>query len=246
MRGVAAQAIARIDLRSQRGEHPRIGALDVVPFVPLGRYAHGRVHRACPRLRRLAGAAVRAAGLSCTPGPPRDPTGGSWPTSVGLVSRACRRPLPPTDGAPDYGPRRTHPTAGATVVGARPFLIAWNIQLESEDLGLARRIASQIRERDGGLPAVQALGIPLVSQGCVQVSMNLLDHGRTPMWRVFERFASSRRLRAPPSAIRSSSGWHPSSVPGHGRSHRRGPTDGVRGRAGHRGRSLAGHPRRHQ
>jgi glutamate formiminotransferase len=73
------------------------------------------------------------------------------------------------------------------VTGARPFLVAWNIQLASRDLALARDIAHRVRERDGGLPAVQALGIPLETLGCVQVSMNLLDIERTPMWRVLER-----------------------------------------------------------
>ena len=77
---------------------------------------------------------------------------------------------------PDFGPATPHPTAGATVVGARPFLIAWNIQLSTTDVAVARRLAGQVRERDGGLPAVQALGIDLASQGCVQLSMNVLDH----------------------------------------------------------------------
>ena len=101
--------------------------------------------------------------------------------------------LATADGAPDFGPRRPHPTAGATIVGARPFLIAWNIQLDVRATStLARRIATAIRERDGGMPAVQALGIPLASMGCVQVSMNLLDHERTPMWRVLERVRGPR------------------------------------------------------
>ena len=89
-------------------------------------------------------------------------------------------------GEPDYGPARPHPTAGATAVGARPFLIAWNIQLSTSDVAVARRIAGRIRGRDGGLPAVQALGIDLASQGCAQLSMNLLDHESTPLWRVWE------------------------------------------------------------
>lgn len=186
MQAVAAQAIARIDLRSQRGQHPRIGALDVVPFVPLG----DTPMDVCIELARAFGSWLAD----------------RYTLPVFLYARAAARPdrrvladirrpgleglsaaLEAEDGAPDFGPRRVHPTAGATVVGARPFLIAWNIQLDGDDLGLARRIASLIRERDGGLPTVQALGIPLASMGCVQVSMNLLDHERTPLWRVFER-----------------------------------------------------------
>lgn len=186
MRLVAAQTVARIDLRTQHGQHPRVGALDVVPFVPLG----DTPMDTCIELARDFGAWLAE----------------RYTLPVYLYGRAAsradrhvladiRRPgfeglgaaLAAADGAPDFGPRRAHPTAGATVVGARPLLIAWNIQLESHDLGLARRIAATIRERDGGLPAVQALGIPLASMGCVQVSMNLLDHERTPMWQVFER-----------------------------------------------------------
>ena len=186
MGAVAAQAVARIDLRSQRGQHPRIGALDVVPFVPIG----DTPMDVCIELARDFGAWLAD----------------RYTLPVYLYARAATRPdrrvladirrpgfeglseaLEAADGAPDFGPRRVHPTAGATAVGARPPLIAWNIQLDTTDLALARRIAHLIRERDGGLPGVQALGIPLTSQGGVQVSMNLLDHQRTPMWRVFER-----------------------------------------------------------
>jgi glutamate formiminotransferase len=99
------------------------------------------------------------------------------------LAAALARP----DAAPEFGPARPHPTAGATVTGARPFLVAWNIQLASHDVSVARDIARRIRERDGGLPAVQALGIALDTLGCVQVSMNLLDVARTPMWQVMER-----------------------------------------------------------
>ena len=95
------------------------------------------------------------------------------------------------------GPPVRIPRAGATVVGARPFLIAFNIQLSTTDVAVARRIAARIRERDGGLPAVQALGIDLASQGCAQLSMNILDHERTPLWRVWEeaeRLAAAERV----------------------------------------------------
>ena len=100
-------------------------------------------------------------------------------------------------GEPDFGPDRPHPSAGATVIGARPVLIAWNIQLSSTDVAVARRIAGRIRERGGGLPSVQALGIDLASQGCVQLSMNILDHQRTPIWRVWdeaERLAAAESV----------------------------------------------------
>jgi glutamate formiminotransferase len=185
-KALATEAIARIDLRHQHGQHPRIGALDVVPFVPLG----DTPMETCIGLAEAFGAWLAD----------------RYRMPVYLYARAARRPervvladirrpafeglaaaLAEADGAPEFGPSRPHPTAGATVTGARPFLVAWNIQLDSRDLALARTIARRIRERDGGLPAVQALGIPLATLDRVQVSMNLLDVVRTPMWQVLER-----------------------------------------------------------
>jgi glutamate formiminotransferase len=186
MRALATEAIARIDMRRHQGRHPRIGALDVVPFVPVGETRMAT----CVGLAEAFGAWLAE----------------RYRLPVFLYARAARRPgrviladirrpgfeglasvLGNPDGSPDFGPHRPHPTAGATVTGARPFLVAWNIQLASRDVSLAQRIARSIRERDGGLPAVQALGIALETQGAVQVSMNLLDVERTPMWRVLER-----------------------------------------------------------
>ena len=185
MEAAAAAAIERIDLRIHRGQHPRIGAVDVVPFVPL----EGTTMAACVSVARDF--AARAAERFGVP--------------VYLYAEAAMRPerrvlsdirKPQFEGlaaviatpghAPDFGPARVHPTAGAMVVGARPFLIAYNINLESQDVGLAKRIASTIRERNGGLPRVQALGLYLEDLGCAQVSMNLLDHTVTPLWRVWE------------------------------------------------------------
>ncbi|MFN8517975.1 MAG: glutamate formimidoyltransferase [Chloroflexota bacterium] len=186
MRALATEAIARIDLRQQHGRHPRIGALDVAPFVPVGETPM----TTCVRLAQEFGAWLAD----------------RYRIPVYLYAAAARRPdrriladirrpafeglleaLRAPDGRPDFGPARPHPTAGATVAGARPFLVAWNIQLDTRDLTVARAIARAIRERDGGLPAVQALGIRLDALGCVQVSMNLLDVARTPMWLVLER-----------------------------------------------------------
>ncbi len=186
MRALATEAIARIDLRRQHGRHPRIGALDVAPFVPVGETPMAT----CVRLAEDFGAWLAD----------------RYRLPVFLYANAARRPdrriladirrpgfegladaLAAPGGRPEYGPPRRHPTAGATVTGARPFLVAWNIQLDTRDLAIARSIARAIRERDGGLPAVQALGIQLDALGCVQVSMNLLDVARAPMWLVLER-----------------------------------------------------------
>mgnify|MGYP001817472076 FL=1 len=192
----AEAAIEHVDLRAHAGHPPHIGAVDVIPFVPLG----DTTMEQC-----VAGARTFAERLA-----------ERFELPVYLYREAAQRPdrrqladvrrpgfeglaewMVSPAGEPDFGPTRPHPTAGATVVGARPFLIAWNIQLSSTDVAVARRIAGRIRERGGGLPAVQALGIELASQGCVQLSMNILDHQRTPIWRVWdeaERLAAAESV----------------------------------------------------
>ena len=185
MEAAVGVAIERIDMNRQTGRHPRIGAVDVIPFVPLG----DTTMEQCVVGAREFGARLAE----------------RFDLPVYLYAKAARRPdrqilahvrrpgyeglaraMAEPGGEPDFGPARPHPTAGASVVGARPFLIAWNLQLSTTDAAVARRIAGRIRARDGGLPAVQALGIELESQGCAQLSMNLLDHETTPLWRVWE------------------------------------------------------------
>ncbi len=178
-------AIERIDMNQHVGRHPRIGAVDVIPFIPLGDTTMDQ----CVTGAREFGARIadryelpvylyaRAARV-----PERAVLADVRRSRYEGLAEAMARP----DGRPDFGPTRPHPTAGATVVGARPSLIAWNIQLSTTDVSVASRIASRIRARDGGLPAVQALGIELASQGCTQLSMNILDHEVTPLWRVWE------------------------------------------------------------
>lgn len=193
MEAAIAVAIERIDMRTHVGRHPRIGAVDVIPFVPLGDTTMAQcVDGARAFAERIADHfelpvyLYREAALR----PDRRSLAAlRKPGFEGLIQSVAD-----PDGRPDFGPAQPHPTAGATVVGARPLLIAWNIQLSTTDVWIARRLASRIRERDGGLAAVQALGIDLVSQGCAQLSMNILDHQRTPLWRVWqeaERLASA-------------------------------------------------------
>jgi len=173
----------RIDLNRHRGEHPRMGAADVVPFVPVQDVSMEQ----CVDLARRLGERV----------------GRELEIPVFLYARAATRPdresLPAIrkgefeglreqigkDPAklPDFGPPRIHPTAGCTAIGARPFLVAYNIYLETSDVGLAHRIAKTIRTSSGGLPAVQAKGFDVGGQA--QVSMNLLDIDVTSPARVF-------------------------------------------------------------
>lgn len=185
MERVVEIAVERIDMRTHRGNHPRIGAVDVVPFVPLGDTTMARcVEGARSFAARIADRFDLPVYLYAEAALRQDRrvlADIRRPGFEGLPEAMAQATL-----APDFGPSRPHPTAGATVVGARPFLIAWNIQLSTTDLAVAKRLAGRVRERDGGLPAVQALGIDLPSQGCVQLSMNLLDHGRTSLWRIWE------------------------------------------------------------
>jgi glutamate formiminotransferase len=174
-----------IDLTDHRGVHPRIGSLDVVPFVPLGDVPLA----VSAELARTAGRR-----LASELGLPVFLYGAA-------AAHPDRVPLPAVRGrgfealaagaglAPDLGGPGPHPTAGATAVGARPFLIAYNVDLVSRDLDLARRIAAAIRERGGRLPTVRAIGLWLPERGRVQVSMNLLDFRVTPPAVAFDAVA---------------------------------------------------------
>jgi glutamate formiminotransferase len=197
-----ARACARlIDLNRHRGVHPRMGALDVLPFVPVGaatRLAGGAepdldcaalAERAGRRIADEAGIPVYLYGAAA-----RRPERAALPAVRGRGFEALRAALaagegsiegsgsaPPNPGrTPDLGGPGLHPTAGAVAVGAREVLIAYNVELAGADLELARAIAAAVRERDGGLPAVRAMGVAVEGRGLVQVSMNLLDYKVTP------------------------------------------------------------------
>ncbi len=185
LEAAVAVAVAEIDMEHHVGEHPRIGAVDVIPFVPLAETTMAE----CVALARAFGARLAE----------------RFELPVYLYAEAAMRPdrvrladvrrgqyeglkeaIGQRGREPDFGPARTHPTAGAVAVGARPFLIAYNINLASPDVELARRIARRIRESGGGLPRIQANGFWIEELGMAQVSMNLLDFTVTPMWRVWE------------------------------------------------------------
>ena len=198
-----ARACARlIDLNRQRGVHPRMGALDVVPFVPLGEATSLRggvdpdldcaalAERAGRRIAAEAGIPVYLYGAAA-----RRPERAALPAIRGRGFEALRAALAGRE--PDLGGPGLHPTAGATAVGARELLIAYNVELAGADLELARRVAAAIRERDGGLPAVRAMGVALEQRGLVQVSMNLLDYKVTPP---AAAFAAVARLAEPAGA----------------------------------------------
>jgi glutamate formiminotransferase len=178
-------AVQHIDLRVHTGEHPRLGAVDVVPFVPL----EGAAMADCVSLARDTASAVAD----------------RFEIPVFLYGAAATRPartkledirrgqfeglaakLATPEWAPDFGPSRPHPTAGASVVGARMPLVAYNINLDTDRLDIAKAIAATVRTSSGGLPCVKAMGISLADRRLVQVSMNLTDFTTTPIHVVFD------------------------------------------------------------
>ncbi|MBF8299941.1 MAG: Glutamate formimidoyltransferase [Acidobacteria bacterium] len=178
-------AVAAIDLRTHSGEHPRLGAVDVVPFVPL----EGATMDDCVTLARETGAEVAR----------------RFQVPVFLYEEASTNParknledirrgefeglaakMSSPGWAPDYGPREPHPSAGASVIGARRPLIAYNINLATNRLEVAKKIAAAIRSSSGGFRHVKAMGIALEDRGIVQVSMNLTNYEQTPIFMVFE------------------------------------------------------------
>ena len=179
------RAVADIDLRSHRGEHPRMGAVDVVPFVPI----EGVTMADCVALARKVGAEIaRRFNVPVY----LDEEASNNPARKNLedIRRGEFEGLAAKMGsegwAPDFGPASPHPSAGATVVGARMPLIAYNINLATDRLEVAKKIAAAIRHSSGGFRYVKAMGITLNARGIVQVSMNLTNYEKTPIFRVFE------------------------------------------------------------
>jgi glutamate formiminotransferase len=178
-------AVSNIDLRTHRGEHPRMGAVDVVPFVPI----EGVTMAECVELaKKVGGAVAQRFGIpvylyeDASTNPARknleDIRRGEF---EGLGAKMT------TQGwAPDFGPGAPHPSAGASVIGARMALVAYNINLASDRLDVAKKIAAAIRHSSGGYRYVKAAGFKLEDRGIVQVSMNLTNYEKTPIFRVFE------------------------------------------------------------
>ena len=182
----AEKAVAVIDLTVHKGEHPRIGALDVCPFVPVS----GVTMEDCVAIARTVGERIAR----------------ELKVPVYLYEEAATRPdrraLPDIrkgefeglreeiktnpERAPDFGPRQLHPTAGASVVGARAPLIAFNVNLGTPDVQIAKKIAHAIRESSGGLKYVRAKGFALKDRGIVQVSINMVNYKGTPLFRAYE------------------------------------------------------------
>jgi len=175
-----------IDLNKHKGQHPRMGALDVLPFIPIS----GVTMDDCVEIANRVGARIAK----------------ELKIPVYLYEAAARKPerrnlenirkgefeglreaiVSDESRYPDYGPRMIHPTAGATAVGARMPLIAFNVNLRTKDVSIAKLIAKKIRASNGGLPSVKALGFMLEERGMAQISMNLTDYTVTPISKVYD------------------------------------------------------------
>ena len=179
------RAISAIDLRTHRGEHPRLGAVDVVPFVPIA----GVTMADCVALAKHVGAEV-ASRFGLPIYLYEDASSQPHRKSLEDIRRGEFEGLAAkmSDPAwtPDFGPAQPHPSAGASVIGARMPLIAYNINLATNRVDVAQKIAAAIRMSSGGFRFVKAMGIALEDRGIVQVSMNLTNYEKTPIFRVFE------------------------------------------------------------
>jgi len=182
---VAKSAVELIDLTKHKGTHPRMGAVDVIPFIPI----KGVTMEDCVEISKMVGEKI----------------GVELKVPVYLYAESStreeRRSLPnirqgefegffekikDPNWKPDFGPSEVHPTAGVTAVGAREFLIAYNIYLNTKDVNIAEKIAKSIRESSGGLRFIQAKGMYIEEKGMAQVSMNVLNYKKAPLYRVFE------------------------------------------------------------
>jgi glutamate formiminotransferase len=190
----AQVAIARIDLKQHQGGHPRVGAVDVIPFIPLRNvtmescvelaHSFGRRYNAQtnipvyfyeeaamrPERKRLE--VIRK---------------GQYEVLRSEITRPERRP--------DLGAPKLHPTAGATVIGARKFLVAFNVNLETNDVKVAKEIAKLVKDPSGGFAQVKAIGLSLEERGLVQVSMNIVDYEKSGLYRVLERIRMEAEKR---------------------------------------------------
>lgn len=186
MMAVSSKAIELIDLNNHQGQHPRMGAVDVIPFIPISDMTMDD----CVKIANEFGAEYAT----------------RFGVPVYLYEEAATRPDRKNladirkgefeglrneigrnaDRVPDFGPNQIHPTAGATAIGARKILIAYNINLGTTNLSVAKEIAKEIRSRDGGFTAVKALGFELKDRGLVQVSINMVDYKATQLFKVFE------------------------------------------------------------
>jgi glutamate formiminotransferase len=179
------KAVELIDLNHHTGEHPRIGAVDVIPFVPVS----GITLEECAQLAYQCGKRIYQElklPVYYYEAAAKTPNRKNLSNVRNIGYEKLKVEVKTPERYPDEGEPQLHPTAGAVVIGARPFLVAFNINLHCSDIKIAKAIANRVREARGGLKNVKALGMELKDRGMVQVSMNLVNCDETPIYRVIE------------------------------------------------------------
>jgi len=182
---ISAKAIELIDMNQHRGEHPRMGAVDVIPFVPLGEASMQEAIAAARQVGRRLGEELGIPVYLYEEAATRPER-----RNLADVRRGQYEGLPEKladpEWKPDFGPNRPHPTAGATAVGARIYLVAYNVNLGTSEIDIAKAVARAVRAKTGGLHNVKALGVMIEERSLAQVTMNVVDPFRTPLYRVLE------------------------------------------------------------
>jgi len=187
-----SRAVDLIDMRSHRGQHPRMGATDVVPFIPLKGVS---MEEAVAFSKEVAKAAAKKLSLpvflyeKSASRPERQNLAEIRKGQFEGMAEKIKQP----EWKPDFGPRAVHPTAGVTAMGARMPLVAYNVNLDSSDIGIADEIAKKVRHISGGLRYCKGIGIELSDRGLVQVSLNMTDYSKTALYRAFELIKSEAR-----------------------------------------------------
>lgn len=189
----AKHAVEKIDLRVHEGEHPRMGAVDVIPFVPIRDIDMAE----CVERSKVLGSRI-AEELDLPVFLYEESASAPHRKNLAAIRKGqfegMAEKVLEDQWHPDFGGNRIHPSAGVVAVGARQPLIAFNINLDTSDVSIAKKIAKIIREKDGGFRAVKALGVMLEERNIAQVSINMCDYKQTPLYRVLEfvRFEAAR------------------------------------------------------
>jgi glutamate formiminotransferase len=189
------KATALIEMEEHQGEHPRIGATDVVPFIPVANVSMEECVALAKRLGEKVGEELKIPVYLYEAAATRPERANLANVRKGEYEGLKKEIGSDPNRQPDFGPSQMHPTAGAMVIGARKFLIAYNVNLDTQDVQVAKEIAKLVREKDGGFPAVKAMGFAIKDQGFVQVSMNLCDFEKANMDVVFAKIKEEAQKR---------------------------------------------------
>ncbi len=183
---LAMKCVELIDMNKHKGEHPRMGAIDVVPFIPVSEVTMEECVALANAFAKEFSEKTRVPCFLYEDAAKREDRRNLADVRRGEYEAIKEELGKNPDRVPDYGPNKAHPTAGATAVGARFFLIAFNVNLGTTDVEIAKTIAKGVRQSSGGYRYVKAMGFEIKERGIVQVSMNLTNYQKTPLFRVFE------------------------------------------------------------